>query len=150
MASARAAPELALRSQPRQSFLAQALDALLRHGFHHVAEGLQRPRAREQQVAAHQVREAERLAGAGDEAFCSGGDQRVRGDDGYFRMRGNATAEVDPKVKVHGGALEGSNVNVVEAMVSMISISRQFDMQMKILQNADGNDRQAAQLLSMR
>jgi len=76
--------------------------------------------------------------------------QLVRGDDGYFRMRGNATAEVDPKVKVHGGALEGSNVNVVEAMVSMISISRQFEMQMKILQNADGNDRQASQILSMR
>jgi flagellar basal-body rod protein FlgF len=76
--------------------------------------------------------------------------QLVRGDDGYFRMRGNATAEVDPKVKVHGGALEGSNVNVVEAMVSMISIARQFDMQMKILQNADGNDRQASQILSMR
>ena len=73
----------------------------------------------------------------------------VRGDDGLFRMR-TGTAEVDPKVKLHGGALEGSNVNVVEAMVSMISISRQFDMQMKILQNADGNDRTATQLLSNR
>ena len=73
----------------------------------------------------------------------------VRGDDGLFRLRGNAQAEVDPKVKLHGGALEASNVNVVEAMVSMISISRQFDMQMKILQNADGNDRQASQLLSV-
>lgn len=77
-------------------------------------------------------------------------DQLVRGDDGFFRMKDNVPAEVDGKVKLHGGALESSNVNVVEAMVSMISISRQFDMQMKILQNADGNDRQAAQLLSMR
>lgn len=77
-------------------------------------------------------------------------DQLVRGDDGFFRMKNNVPAEVDAKVKLHGGALESSNVNVVEAMVSMISISRQFDMQMKILQNADGNDRQASQLLSMR
>ena len=76
--------------------------------------------------------------------------EMVRGDDGFFRMKNNVPAEVDAKVKLHGGALESSNVNVVEAMVSMISISRQFDMQMKILQNADGNDRQAAQLLSMR
>ena len=76
--------------------------------------------------------------------------QLVRGDDGLFRMRGNAQAEVDPKVKLHGGALEASNVNAVEAMVSMISISRQFDMQMKILQNADGNDRTATQLISNR
>lgn len=76
--------------------------------------------------------------------------QLIRGDDGLFRMRGNGQAEVDPKVKLQGGALEGSNVNAVEAMVSMIAISRQFDMQMKILQNADGNDRTATQLLSNR
>ena len=65
-------------------------------------------------------------------------------------MRGGAPADSDPNVKLQGGALEGSNVNVVEAMVGMISLARQFDMQMKILQNADGNDRQASQLLSMR
>ncbi len=75
--------------------------------------------------------------------------QLQRGDDGIFRMRAGAQAEVDPKVRLHGGALEGSNVNVVEAMVSMISLARQFDLQMKMLQNADGNDRQATQLLSM-
>ena len=73
----------------------------------------------------------------------------VRGDDGLFRVRNGAPAEADAKVKLQGGALEGSNVNVVEAMVSMISISRQFDMHMKILQNAEGNERQASQLLSM-
>ena len=77
-------------------------------------------------------------------------NELVRGDDGFFRMKDGVPAEADQKVKLHGGALESSNVNVVEAMVSMISISRQFDMQMKILQNADGNDRQASQLLSMR
>ena len=73
-----------------------------------------------------------------------------RGDDGIFRVRAGTQVDADPKVKVHGGALESSNVNVVEAMVGMISIARQFDMQMKILQNADANDRQAAQLFSMR
>jgi flagellar basal-body rod protein FlgF len=73
-----------------------------------------------------------------------------RGDDGLFRVRAGTQVDSDPKVKVQGGALEGSNVNVVEAMVGMISLARQFDMQMKILQNADGNDRQASQLLSMR
>ena len=73
----------------------------------------------------------------------------VRGDDGLFRLRGAAAADIDPNVKLQGGALEGSNVNVVEAMVSMISISRQFDLQMKILQNAEGNERQSSQLLSI-
>ena len=72
-----------------------------------------------------------------------------RGDDGVFRVRAGTAVDVDPNVKVQGGALEGSNVNVVEAMVGLISLSRQFDMLMKILQNADGNDRQASQLLSI-
>jgi flagellar basal-body rod protein FlgF len=75
--------------------------------------------------------------------------QMVRGDDGIFRVKPGTTVDADPKVKVQGGALEGSNVNVVDAMVSMIALARQFDMHMKVLQNADGNDRQATQLLSM-
>ena len=73
----------------------------------------------------------------------------VRGDDGLFRLKSGAPADADVKVKLQGGSLESSNVSAVESMVSMIAISRQFDMQMKILQNADANDRQAAMLLSM-
>jgi flagellar basal-body rod protein FlgF len=76
--------------------------------------------------------------------------QLQRGDDGIFRLAGGGQADVDPKVKLHGGALESSNVNAVEAMVGMISLARSFDMQMKMLQNADANDRSATQLLSMR
>jgi len=41
------------------------------------------------------------------------------------------------------------NVNVVEEMVNMISLARQFDMQMKLLQHAENNDSKATQLLSM-
>ena len=76
--------------------------------------------------------------------------QLTRGDDGVFRLQGGGAADVDAKVKLAGGALESSNVNAVEAMVGMISLARQFDMQMKILQNADGNDRTATQLVSNR
>ena len=47
------------------------------------------------------------------------------------------------------GSLEGSNVNTVEAMVNMISLARKFDMQMKILQSADNNARQASQVMSL-
>ncbi len=72
-----------------------------------------------------------------------------RGDDGLFRVRGGAPAQADAKVRVVSGALETSNVNVVDSMVSMISLARQFDMQMKMLQNAEGNSRAAAQLLTL-
>ena len=43
-----------------------------------------------------------------------------------------------------------SNVNAVEAMVGMIAVSRQFEIQMKLLQTMDQNDQRATQLLSIR
>ena len=73
----------------------------------------------------------------------------VRGDDGLFRMKDGKSAPVDPNVMLIGGSLESSNVNVVDEMVNMISLARQFEMQMKLLQHAENNDSKAAQLLSM-
>ncbi len=70
-----------------------------------------------------------------------------RGNDGLFRARGEVPA--DANVRIVSGALETSNVNVVDSMVSMIALARQFDMQMKALQNAEANARQAAQLLTL-
>lgn len=76
--------------------------------------------------------------------------QLVRGADGLFRLRDGGVATVDPQVRMVGAALEGSNVNAVDAMVSMIALARQFDLQIKMMQNAENNDRQAAQLLASR
>jgi flagellar basal-body rod protein FlgF len=72
-----------------------------------------------------------------------------RGNDGLFRVQGGGAVAADGNVKVVSGALEGSNVNAVDAMVSMIALARQFDMQMKMLQNAESNARQAAQVLTL-
>ncbi len=74
----------------------------------------------------------------------------VRGADGLFRLRDGSQAELDPNVRVASGFLEGSNVNVVDQMVSMIALARQFDMQTKLLQTAEQNDRSAAQVLTTR
>ncbi len=71
----------------------------------------------------------------------------VRGDDGLFRVRGGAPAQADPNVRVAGGYLEGSNINVVDQMVQMISLARQFEMQTRMLSTAEQNDRAAAQVL---
>jgi len=51
--------------------------------------------------------------------------------------------------RLQDGALEGSNVNPVEAMVSMIAVARQFEVQMRMLQNGEQNDRSASQLLNV-
>lgn len=74
----------------------------------------------------------------------------VRGADGLFRLRDGSAAEVDPNVQVVSGYLEGSNVNVVDQLVGMISLARQFETQLKLLSTAEQNDRAAAQLLTTR
>lgn len=74
----------------------------------------------------------------------------VRGDDGLFRMQQGVTAPpADPSVTLLSGALEGSNVNPVEAMVDMIANARRFEMQMKAVQTAESNDQSANKLLGM-
>ncbi|MBU1222982.1 MAG: flagellar basal-body rod protein FlgF [Gammaproteobacteria bacterium] len=73
----------------------------------------------------------------------------MRGDDGLFRLQGGTPASADPNVMLVSGALESSNVNVVDEMVNMISLARQFEMQIKLLQHAESNDGKATQLLSL-
>ncbi len=75
-------------------------------------------------------------------------ENMVRGDDGLFHLKDGGTADVDENVVLHSGGLESSNVNASEALVNMISLSRQFDLQMKLLQNAEQNDAKSAQILS--
>lgn len=74
----------------------------------------------------------------------------VRGPDGLFRLASGEAAPPDDAVKIAGGYLENSNVNPVEEMVSMISLARQFEMQMRMITTAETNDRAATQILSSR
>lgn len=76
-------------------------------------------------------------------------DNLVRGDDGLFKTKDSIAANSDINVTVAGGMLEGSNVNVVESMVSMINLARSFEMQMKLLSNAESNAAKAAQIFSL-
>ncbi len=71
----------------------------------------------------------------------------TKGLDGLFRLRGGEPAEVDETVRLAEGTLEGSNVNVVEAMIGMIAAARQFEMQMKLLSTAEQNEQKAAGLI---
>lgn len=73
----------------------------------------------------------------------------TRGDDGLFRGVNGDPLPQDPAARLVDGTLEGSNVNPVEAMVGMIAVSRQFEVQMRLLQTAEKNDQTAGQLLSM-
>lgn len=72
-----------------------------------------------------------------------------RGDDALFRAAAGDALPSDPNARMQSGALEGSNVNAVEAMVAMIAASRQFEQQIKLMQSAEANDKTASQLLSL-
>ena len=72
-----------------------------------------------------------------------------RGGDGMFRMKDGSTAPADAKTEIAPGNLEGSNVSTVEMMVNMISLARKFDMQMKMLQTADNDAKQASSIMSI-
>lgn len=72
----------------------------------------------------------------------------VRATDGLFNTI-NGEADADATVGVVQGSLEGSNVNVIEAMVNMISLARQFDSQMKLMQTAENNANKASQLFNL-
>ena len=74
----------------------------------------------------------------------------MKGVDGLFRLRNGDIAPVDARVRLADGALEDGNVNVVHEMVSMIALARQFDMQMKMLESAQNNARQASEIMVLR
>lgn len=75
----------------------------------------------------------------------------VRGEDGLMYAAADAAPPPPAAGKVlTSGALEGSNVDATSMLVSMIQLSRQFEMQVRILQKGDENARAANTLLSSR
>ncbi|MFT7194947.1 MAG: flagellar basal-body rod protein FlgF, partial [Rheinheimera aquimaris] len=70
-----------------------------------------------------------------------------KGTDGLFRRKDGQIAEASADVSLLKGALEGSNVNAVGEMTYMISLQRQFEIQVKMMKSAEEMDRQQNQLL---
>ncbi|HWT72648.1 MAG TPA: flagellar basal-body rod protein FlgF [Oxalicibacterium sp.] len=73
----------------------------------------------------------------------------LRGDDGLFSTKDGEPSEADANVTLIDGAVEGSNVNVVDAMVNMIALSRQFEMHMESLKRAESNDAKASEFMTL-
>jgi flagellar basal-body rod protein FlgF len=71
-----------------------------------------------------------------------------RGADGLFHSTSTDPVEADAATTVTPGTLESSNVNIASAMVNMIELARQFDMQVKALHSADENAQSATKLLT--
>lgn len=70
--------------------------------------------------------------------------------DGLLRMKDGSDAPADASATLVSGVLETSNVNVADALVNMIELSRRFDLQVRAMKTAEDNGTASARLLSMR
>lgn len=71
----------------------------------------------------------------------------VKGSDGLLRHRNGEVQAPDASVTVVSGAIESSNVNAVDALVNMIELTRQFELNVKLMERADANNRASATLM---
>ncbi|MBV7314775.1 flagellar basal-body rod protein FlgF [Shewanella sp. NIFS-20-20] len=76
-----------------------------------------------------------------------GDNNLMRGEDGLFRQMSGQNAPMDETVMVEAGAVEGSNVNAVHEMVSLIDLQRQFEMQVKMMKTAEETNRASTSLM---
>lgn len=72
-----------------------------------------------------------------------------KGEDGLFRMNDGTPAVVDGRVRLSAGVLESSNVNVVASMVTMMELSRKFEMQVKVMEKANELDGASQQMMKL-
>ncbi|MEQ1635481.1 MAG: flagellar basal-body rod protein FlgF [Methylococcales bacterium] len=72
-------------------------------------------------------------------------------DDGLMHLKPSVQAapQPDANVQLVQGALEGSNVNAVTAMVEMIELARNFELQTKVMRTVDEDSAASAKLMKM-
>lgn len=75
-------------------------------------------------------------------------EQLVRGLDGLFRME-EGTAAPDAGVRLMSGSLEGSNVNAIESLVTMIDLARAFESQVQMMKLSKEKQEHLAQLIKL-
>ncbi len=72
-----------------------------------------------------------------------------KGDDGLVRAENGEAFPADAAVHLTTGSIEGSNVNVVNAMVDMIELSRRYEMQVKMMKTASDMEKSSASIMRM-
>lgn len=76
--------------------------------------------------------------------------QLQKGEDGLMYLRdGEKPLKIDETVRVKNGFIENSNVNIVDEFTSVIALSRQFDMNLKLMRTTEENNSAATKLLQI-
>jgi flagellar basal-body rod protein FlgF len=70
-------------------------------------------------------------------------------NDGLLHIKDGQPLVADANVKLASGVLEGSNVNPINAMVDMIELARNFELQTKVMKSVDENAGASARLMQM-
>ncbi|MFT7560570.1 MAG: flagellar basal-body rod protein FlgF [Flavobacteriales bacterium] len=79
-----------------------------------------------------------------------GSENLQKGTDGLFHaIDPEADIQADADVRIVSGFLEGSNVSAVKEMMSVLNLSRQYEMQVKIMQTVKENSETSAQMMRM-
>ena len=73
----------------------------------------------------------------------------VKSEYGLMMQKNGQPAEADATVKLISGMVESSNVNAISEMVDMISLSRQYEMQVKLMKKAEEMDQSSSQLMRL-
>ena len=70
-----------------------------------------------------------------------------KNEDGLVHLKeGAAPPVLDATIQVEPGFLEGSNVNAVSALTDILSLSRQYELQVKLMSQADQISQSTARL----
>ena len=77
------------------------------------------------------------------------GSDTAKGLDGLLHVRGGGALPDDLDAKVQGGALEGSNVNMTQALVDMIENQRAYEVQANLMKEAKTMDESSASLMRL-
>ncbi len=78
--------------------------------------------------------------------------QMEKGTDGLFHMAGQQPGDAQPldvAVQIVPGHLEHSNVNSVQALTNMLSLQRQYEMQVKMMKTVDENAQTTTSILDI-
>jgi flagellar basal-body rod protein FlgF len=70
-----------------------------------------------------------------------------KGEDGLLRLKSGGKAPTDESITVQSGALESSNVNAAQSLVSMIELQRLYEFQIKSMNSADTNEQAAERMM---
>ncbi|MCU7893422.1 MAG: flagellar basal body rod protein FlgF [Candidatus Thiodiazotropha sp. (ex Ustalcina ferruginea)] len=73
----------------------------------------------------------------------------IKGEEGLLRLKEGGEAEANASTELVSGMIESSNINVADALVNMIELSRKFEMQVKMMKTAEDMDSASASIMSM-